>query len=278
MVGRSFLSGDFLLGSAHVTARFETVANLETADGFCVTVAGGHGAAPNRIIVEQAEFDALGLQPGVTARVGKHELLTPAVVCELEHVRLEPLALVTPSADAVLQLRRSLQTHGVGAAAAFFRAGGKGDEDRPSPVVPLPDSAVAKRAEGLPRPASAKELIGLGSGYTPSGDDVLAGYLGAYAVFTRGLPEELSGIAERARGRTTALSATTLRFAVDGLLEDALISVLKVLSVNARSEEIDAAVQGFTETVGHSSGSDTLLGVYLALASILAPSRGKMLA
>jgi Protein of unknown function (DUF2877) len=58
-------------------------------------------------------------------------------------------------------------------------------------------------------------LAGLGPGLTPSGDDVLAGYV-AGLVLLHGLRKKAAEIAEEASARTNSLSATLLRHAALG--------------------------------------------------------------
>jgi hypothetical protein len=67
-----------------------------------------------------------------------------------------------------------------------------------------------------PEPAPlVRALAGLGPGLTPSGDDVLAGYV-AGLVLLHGLRKEAARIAEEAAARTNSLSATLLRHAALG--------------------------------------------------------------
>ncbi len=67
-----------------------------------------------------------------------------------------------------------------------------------------------------PGPAPlVRSLAGLGPGLTPSGDDVLAGYV-AGLVLLHGLRKRAMRIAEEAVPRTTSLSATLLRHAAIG--------------------------------------------------------------
>ena len=61
-----------------------------------------------------------------------------------------------------------------------------------------------------------ERLAGRGPGLTPLGDDILIGYIGAAAL----AGEDVSALAERAAGKTTALSATLLRCAARGELPE----------------------------------------------------------
>lgn len=64
--------------------------------------------------------------------------------------------------------------------------------------------------------AAVETLLGRGPGLTPSGDDVVAGFLLGARAFGRAVPGAVAAVAELARGATTALSARLLRHAIDG--------------------------------------------------------------
>jgi len=84
-----------------------------------------------------------------------------------------------------------------------------GPEWRPIPSV--------ERGQTMrPGPAPlVRALAGMGPGLTPSGDDVLAGYV-AGLVLLHGMRKKATRIAEEAAARTTSLSATLLRHAALG--------------------------------------------------------------
>jgi hypothetical protein len=69
-------------------------------------------------------------------------------------------------------------------------------------------------------------LAGRGPGLTPLGDDILAGYLGARALFGVG-EKGCSSLAASKAARTTSLSATLLRLAAHGQLPEAAHRLLE---------------------------------------------------
>ncbi len=97
----------------------------------------------------------------------------------------------------------------------------------------------------------AVRLAGRGSGLTPAGDDVLAGYAAGLTLF-HGRCLEAVRIAAVAAPRTTTLSATLLRHAARGELPEPAHSLL---------EEGDPEP---LRRFGHSSGCALLLGLALA--------------
>jgi hypothetical protein len=102
-------------------------------------------------------------------------------------------------------------------------------------------------------------LLGLGSGLTPVGDDVLAGW--AAASFALGAP--VTGA--DGRRRTTLLSATLLECARRG---EVLPELRALLYAMARVDQPGGSVHRAAAAlalVGHTSGAGLLLGVWLRL-------------
>lgn len=114
-------------------------------------------------------------------------------------------------------------------------------------------------------------LIGLGIGLTPSGDDFLCGFLAGLrlsdgsSVFLPFLEQHILHTLDR----TNEISATFLRCAVLGQFS-APVHLLTDPDVTAR--QIYLAFS----SIGHSSGIDTLCGIYIAFtASIFADKHPK---
>jgi len=107
------------------------------------------------------------------------------------------------------------------------------------------------------------DLVGLGSGLTPSGDDLLCGALVALHAIGRvdAARDLYAAISEAARLATSSLSAAFLRAAAEGQssepLHEAIIALLENQSV-ARPVEAVAHI-------GHTSGWDALAGAALVL-------------
>jgi len=135
--------------------------------------------------------------------------------------------------------------------------------DQPSQrgQTPLLARAVGERDVSLAAVAGA-ELIGLGPGLTPEGDDVVAG---AAAVVAAGpWPEALRAawlgalLGVDLRRRTTALSATLLELAAAGMGPEPLQAL-----VGGRMEALERLLR-----VGHTSGRAYALGAGLALSCV----------
>jgi len=109
--------------------------------------------------------------------------------------------------------------------------------------------------------------VGLGSGLTPAGDDVLAGALVALAA--GGHRHALvAAVLEALPGRTTALSAVLLRHACDGLAVPALVDVVDGFQAagDGRTTDLPGRV-GRLLAVGHSSGAALAHGAVAAVSA-----------
>jgi hypothetical protein len=102
----------------------------------------------------------------------------------------------------------------------------------------------------------AQQLIGLGPGLTPSGDDYLGGMLVALRLTGRSMQAEglWRWLQPRLKARTSAISAAHLAAAAAGEAHEALH---RVLGGDADLEKLDG--------VGHCSGWDALAGAVAVL-------------
>ena len=117
-----------------------------------------------------------------------------------------------------------------------------------------------------PAPRPVIDLLGLGGGLTPSGDDCLVGVLVALHAFgARGAAESVARIVARhAPHRTSRLSAAHLDAACAGEAIEPVHSAIEAIAFNASPEP---AIDGL-ERYGHASGYDALAGVLLAASAI----------
>jgi hypothetical protein len=119
------------------------------------------------------------------------------------------------------------------------------------------------------------ELLGLGTGLTPSGDDVLLGFIGTLSVVSRriGSPrtdrllEIIKNHLNALRDRTTFISSNLLSYACAGRISNPILATIRALLFE--EQEAARAAAGSLLGQGASSGSEILLGVMMALS--LAP-------
>ena len=119
--------------------------------------------------------------------------------------------------------------------------------------------------------ASATRLLGNGPGLTPSGDDVLAGFLVGATAFGFDAAALREATAVLAPARTTALSAALLWHAARGECIDELASLAAVLTSRGRCQpgEAGRAVARLV-SVGHTSGTALAFGLVTAAERALA--------
>lgn len=134
----------------------------------------------------------------------------------------------------------------------------------------LPERALDLLAVG--DPAAVAPLLGRGSGLTPVGDDVLAGWV-ATAVASdphrAGSPVALE-VATRARSATTLLSATLLDCARRGDVLPQFRTLLLDLA-DPHGDGVATSASALLR-VGHTSGAGMVLGTLLALRHLASRS------
>lgn len=115
-----------------------------------------------------------------------------------------------------------------------------------------------------------RSLLGAGVGLTPSGDDILCGAL--LALRAAGAHQAHAALAEAVldgAGRTTSLSASLLRAAVDGYAV-ACVCALVTATVAGDDAGVTAALPEVL-AIGHSSGRALVTGIGAAI-SLLPPA------
>jgi len=123
--------------------------------------------------------------------------------------------------------------------------------------------ACAVDDDGPALTSAVAALVGLGEGLTPSGDDIVTGLAFLAAQPGMCLSSRLPAIRRAIAGAahlTTVLSATTMDAAAEGRGRQRLHDLAAAI-VAGRPESAVPAVLA----VGHSSGSDLLTGLSLAL-------------
>jgi len=117
---------------------------------------------------------------------------------------------------------------------------------------------------GAADPACARALLGFGSGLTPLGDDVLAGWLGAMvAAGHPGRHAVADEVARLAPARTTLFSATLLGCAMRGEVLPEYAALVGALGRRDHRRQLERLA-----AVGHTSGRGLVLGLVLALTEI----------
>jgi Protein of unknown function (DUF2877) len=118
---------------------------------------------------------------------------------------------------------------------------------------------------------AALQVLGLGNGLTPSGDDFVGGILFALAQAPRPcwkveLPTAIASIHDAAKVSTNVISAALLDDLMAGKSYGVLHEVLKALHTNDMTN-IDTACSKLL-SLGASSGADMLAGLLLAFTTL----------
>ena len=195
------------------------------------------------------------LSPGNTVTVGEGLLSIGAVdfhvgrTVDLAVPRLDPLEALDPSEAKAMagQLR-----HALGDRLAAVTA-----------ELPAESLALLVQADAV----SVPMLLGRGSGLTPVGDDVLAGWLATMkAAHARAIDAVAECVANLSAGATTLLSATLLDRASAGDVLPEFRTLLLDLCLLVDNEHVDQLSNSVDAilAVGHTSGAGLLLGCLLA--------------
>lgn len=114
---------------------------------------------------------------------------------------------------------------------------------------------------------TANFLIGRGRGLTPSGDDILLGYLLTFMLFGWPTYDDLFE-SSTLLNKTTLVSANYLRMLNQGMVSETLQRFGKAVQYR-NIQHLRLSISRMTE-IGATSGYDTLMGVQLALKRIRA--------
>jgi hypothetical protein len=267
--------------SLRVQSVYRSLVNIATPDGLLTVAAADVGALPNGIVVDLgSDWRALGIRAGMTAVADQDRLdvLDARLGIRLDAARRWSPRLRLP--DDVAKpasgrwRRRRQATRAIAATWAssdglgpLLRRNGSGRDRFGVPQIARP--IVARLISALERgdrnaaAMVAIELIGLGPGLTPSGDDAL---VGMEAVF-HALGSPMAGFTAAAlhdvEDRTTAVAATMLRHAAAGETAERIHTL-----VDALAGPDDLAAATATERAvgwGATSGTDCLFGVLVGL-------------
>lgn len=245
---------------------FTSVVNVAASHGLWSLAARQVPPGPRTVRLALADFHGLALATGTPVALTGSSLRVGSAHVELagasnwEQAEIRGPVLPHRLASCAEELAR----HGV-----------------PGGALPGPDpfsQAVAARiVEGLDRIATAigthdaaalrvaiRGLIGLGTGLTPAGDDVLTGL--AFAAAQLGGPltaVPAAVMAAAVPGSSHDISLTALRQACAGRAVQPLSDLLAVLCGQSRPEQLPHAVAALL-AIGHTSGTDLAHGLIAA--------------
>jgi len=253
---------------AEVAAVFERSLYLRAGDTFVCLGAPAIGNGPLTLI---ADFTLPRLQRGLAASISERAIVIGDAVCftfdQCEPwqsprwpLSLSPLQLIDVAKAVAGRMAVEAPVEGL---SGLY--GG-----RETPLARVARRRIARFESWLcnaletDRVSSdaVQDLIGLGPGLTPSGDDFLVGALALLDALaeTKAHVAVASAINTSPRGLTSALSGCLLRAAAASHVGENLHSAIAALI----SGDVDAAVAAI-RNIGHSSGWDMLAGAATTL-------------
>lgn len=130
-------------------------------------------------------------------------------------------------------------------------------------ILPLLDSDNCE-----PFRRTAEIIVGLGAGFTPSGDDVLAGFLATYNSLSRTVsrPKILMDF-ELLKKRTSWISAKLLDYMQRGVFDDQVACLIRSVG-SANKDKFVVSLETILPR-GHTSGVDIVVGSVLAASLLL---------
>lgn len=129
-----------------------------------------------------------------------------------------------------------------------------------APRLDLPEASLRLCASSIDDPSVLRQLVGRGSGLTPTADDVLAGMLGALHCYRHDGFGTFGAHVAALTGRTTWLSARLLEEAAVGAYSAPILALLT--RVNDRDTSWSSTVRDVLRH-GHTSGAALAYGVAL---------------
>jgi hypothetical protein len=126
----------------------------------------------------------------------------------------------------------------------------------------------AARRYDLINTSVVRALIGLGAGLTPSGDDLLVGYLAGLWCTIQGKRERMRVISSlgktiaRFSSKTNDISHTYLYHAAQGQVASRLVDLAEAICRGASPERLRAVAEAAFK-VGHTSGRDAVTGLLI---------------
>lgn len=275
-----------LIGRVRSVHRAAVYVDLRDPAGLFVVAIEDVGGVPGGILVRDvADLRRTGIQPGMTlcpsadgwsfpaagiAIVASRAMTWSPALPTAATLRLTPEVARAAAAARRVTVERSRPG---GLAPLLSRADGSGDPwlTRARALVGTQLEALA-RADVTAAVGPTIELIGLGIGLTPSGDDYLVGLLaGLEATLDPARHELAAAIATHAPGRTTAIGAAALDHATQGAFGERLHEVL-VAVATGRLDDLAGPIER-AMAYGATSGSDTLVGLLSAVDLAFARSQ-----
>ncbi len=250
-----------------VLSRFQAVINVETAQGRLLAVqVPGPALGPFGLVLAQARFPGWPA-PGTAAWVQGRRLRIGPLAIDVGLALPAPVIEVAPPGKAWDPSRLATLLGPFAEQSAFGRiwagSDARGVGDPVEQAVRRLAAAVTMRPENLAAvEQAAVRIMGRGPGATPSGDDLLVGFLAAWMVCRpRHLATQslIQALVEQAPTRTTRLAGEFYYHLTRGRLSEPLAILLRAVTAGTDRQVLAAARS--LASYGATSGLDTIAGV-----------------
>ena len=280
-----------LRGRVHSVHRAAIAVEVGGTDELVTIAIESVGGLPGAILVGGIrDLRLLGVRRGLAVTpipdgwaIHDAGVLVDSTAAALWSAALPGDARLDPSPELLRRVDNARQRISIRARPGGLWAVGTGQADDPwltraRGLLAAVGSAVAGDELASARSACL-DLVGLGVGLTPSGDDALVGLLAGLEATGHPLRGALgAAIGHAATGRTTAQAATALRHAAAGRYSERLHDVLRAIG---RAQTAQPGLETAIDTAlafGATSGGDTLSGLFAAIDGIARASRVRSLA
>jgi len=261
---KTYLLEDFLNSprrAGRVHSVFEHALNIAFSEDMITVHADLNAGVPDGVVLAQKDFESLRrLNAGTSAVLNLGEIHLPehSIILRAAHNCGNAFHAVS-EISSKQEIARRLDS------LEFIHTLPERTE---SLLRELSESVAAKDSAACER--LLPNVIGLGSGLTPSADDALLGIMAVMAFYAAAkieiMPEFSEKVCRLSLNRTTDVSRKYLRCAAQGRFSTPLVCVVSSL-LEAGCDFDRAAFAKLLET-GHSSGRDTFRGVVIAVKNI----------
>ncbi len=257
---------------------FKNTINIAAQEWFIALQPAGLPTSPMSFSLglDAEGFSRLGIKAGDSCRIDQTGLHLDSLhfdhreadcfQCDLRNLKLTSSSVIYAMAtlEAVLQ-----EPNGNGQLLNAYKVNQNGSNTDSSLFNVIAQRVLSTLSHDPDDEAVLREtqrLVGLGEGLTPSGDDFVCGIMAAFTVLDDTpsivrLRQRMSAMIDDHSSSTTKISQHYLNYATKGLFSTLTKDFFMAIGHRSPCDRILRDIQ----SIGHSSGTDFLLGVYYGL-------------
>jgi hypothetical protein len=292
----------------YVHSVFNNALNIEAGDKFITILTLNRGMAPMSTIIAQTGYEPINFKNLNIIQNSEFELCESGICCKEKNINIELLRakLWSPKVrvktncctlktleESMKVIEKGITIHGklngigplvntIGKAFSFLdlvqlnvEPPAKEYEFIQNRFIDFTNALIDMNIEKIG--ILAKGIIGFGIGLTPAMDDFICGLMISFVYFGINFNKDIHKIFEfneklidEGIEKTTRVSSEMLKYAVFGETNEAVRGLMEAVLYNNKENIISNLVN--TIMYGETSGSDTVLGIYVGY-KIIANSR-----